>query len=354
MNSLVVPKGLEGVIVDRTEISTTDQSGSLLYRGYRVVDLVEKLDFESVALLVLMGKIPDPEARSRFSDLLKANSVIEGKVREIIRVLREPNIMNNLRSIVSLYPYKNRKNLDLLIEIASKFPSIIFYSDVAIRGWRDIEETGGTYAERLYRILTGRDDRENSKFFEKLLIMYMEHEFNSSTFALRVTASTLADPVCGITSALSALKGPLHGGANSEVLDYLLKFKSEDEAIRFIENKLSRKEKIMGFGHRVYKVKDPRAQYIKSQLKKLHGYNSVMKYAESIESYMWQERHIPVNLDFYGALYMNALGIEERFFLPVFASARVFGWSAHYIEQVSSNKIIRPQAQYVGPVGLKL
>jgi citrate synthase len=234
MTSLVAPKGLEGVVVDRTAISTTDSSGNLLYRGYRVIDLVDKLDFESVAHLILTGKIPDTEAKSRFSDLLKSNSLIEGRVREIIRVLKEPNIMNNLRSIVSLYPYRNRKNMDLLIEIASKFPAIIYYSDVAIRGWRDMEEIGGTYAERLYKILTGTNDRENSKFFEKLLIMYMEHEFNSSTFALRVTASTLADPVCGITSALSALKGPLHGGANSEVLDYLLKFKSEDEAIKFI------------------------------------------------------------------------------------------------------------------------
>jgi citrate synthase len=183
----------------------------------------------------------DAQTKSGFSDLHKSNSLIERRVREIIRILKDPNIMNNLRSIVLLYPYRNRKNMDLLIEIASMFPPIIYYSDVAIRGCRDMEEIDGTYAEKLYRILTGRDDRENSKFFEKLLIMYMEHEFNSSTFALRVTASMLGDPVCGITIALSALKGPLHGGANSQVLDYLLKFKSEDEAIKFIENRLSRK-----------------------------------------------------------------------------------------------------------------
>ncbi len=354
VESIKVAKGLEGVIVDKTAIATTDREGNLLYRGYRVVDLAEKRDFESVAYLVFHGKLPSSEEKGVFSRFLVKNSGLDPRVPEVMRLMKETNIMNSLRSMVSICPYQHNANPDLLMEIASKIPSIIYYSDAALTGRKEVFPQEGSYAERFYYLLTGRKDTRMASYLEKLLVMYMEHEFNASTFALRVAASTLADPVSAVTAALSTLKGPLHGGANSEVLQYLLKFRSNEEAVEFIKEKLARKEKIMGFGHRVYKIKDPRAQYVKSKLKTLSEARKYIGYAEAIENYMWEEKQIPANLDFYGALLMHSLGIEEKFYLPIFAASRVFGWSAHYVEQVSDNKIIRPQSEYVGPVGLEV
>ncbi len=349
-----VAKGLEGVIVDRTAIATTDREGNLLYRGYRVVDLAEKKDFESVAYLVFHGKLPSMDEKVQFSEFLVKNSRLDARVLEVMKLMKEPNIMNDLRSVVSLSPYSHKTNGELLMEIAAKMPSIIFHSDAAITGRKEIEVPNTTYAERFFSLLTGNADRKKAGYLEKLMIMYMEHEFNASTFALRVAASTLADPVSAVTAAISTLKGPLHGGANSEILQYLLKFRSDDEAVSFVMDKLARKEKIMGFGHRVYKIKDPRAQYVKSKLRTLREAEKFLSYAEAMENYMWEEKHIPANLDFYGALLMHTLGIEEKFYLPIFAASRVFGWSAHYMEQVSDNKIIRPQSEYTGPVGLEV
>lgn len=354
MSEIEVPKGLMNVIVDETAIATTDSTGNLLYRGYKVVDLVKKLGFEDVAYLVAFGKVPTKEEKEKFFSRVKENSLIDSSVEDIMRILKEKDIMRNIRSIISLYPYSSEKSDDLLVEIAAKIPKIISDSYRIFHKLPLIDDADGGYAERLYYLLTGNKDAEKSKYLERLLIMYMEHEFNASTFALRVTASTLADPIAAVTSALATLKGPLHGGANAEILDFFLGFKDVDDALQYIDEKIANKEKVMGFGHRIYKDMDPRAQFIKQQLKQMAGDSKLFKIASAIEDRMWEKKKIPANLDFYAAIYMHLLGIEQDFYTPIFAASRVFGWIAHYKEQLQNNKIIRPSSKYVGPTNLTL
>ena len=354
MAEIVVPRGLANVIVDKTAIATTDESGNLLYRGYRTVDLVEKKDFEDAAYLIVYGKIPDREEKNSFLLKLKENFGVSEEVRKVISILKEEDLMRSLRSLVSLYPYRNTDNDDLMIEMAAKFPEFISLSYRLSHGLEPIKPIDGTYPERFYHLITGKHDKIKAKYLGMLMILYMEHEFNASTYALRVTASTLADPISAFTTALATLKGPLHGGANAEILDFFKKFNDTDEAVKYVDEQIEKKEKVMGFGHRIYKRMDPRAQFVKAKLKEIAGDSMVLKIAEAVENRMWDKKSIPANLDFYAAIYMDTLGIPQDFYTPLFAASRVFGWCAHYKEQIQDNKIIRPSSEYVGPKNLKL
>ena len=354
MADTLVPKGLDGVAVDVTAIATTDESGNLLYRGYRAIDLAARKSFEEVAHLVLLGSLPDQKQLADFRAKITGNHSLSNEIIDTMRELKQVNLMDAMRSFASIYPYASKETVPLLLEIASRFPQILSSSARIFDGEEPLKPIRGTYSENLYYLLTGTENKQHSRALEKLLILYMEHEFNASTFALRVAASTLTDPVSAIVAALSTLKGPLHGGANSEVLTYLLNFKSEADAIRFAEQKLEKKEKIMGFGHRIYKTKDPRAQFVKGELKKLIGDSIAYHSATAIEEYVWNRKSLPANLDFYAALYLHTIGIKEKYYLPIFACSRVFGWGAHYIEQTANNKIIRPTSVYTGPKGLEV
>ncbi len=346
----LAPKGLEGVYVDTTEIATTDKTGNLVYRGYRVIDLAEKTSFENIAYLVVYGSMPDAEKSRGFSRFLRENAQVSEESRKIAEVLRGRPVIDVLRTVVSSLKSEGM-NTDALLSIAAKFPEIIHSAANRSPAGSKLPEA---YPDRFYYLLTGKEDRNKSRLLEKILIMYMEHEFNASTFALRVTASTMADPVCAFTTALATLKGPLHGGANSAVLKFLLDIKNRDEVKKYVDSALEKKEKIMGFGHRVYKDKDPRAQYIKKILLENFRDNPAVQNAVYMEEYIWSRKALAANVDFYGALYMYLLGIEEKFYLPIFAAARSFGWVAHYSEQISNNKLIRPLAHYVGKTDLTL
>ncbi len=351
-----MPKGLDKVIVDKTSIASTDNEGHLIYRGYRAVDLAEKCSFEKTAYLVTYGRMPDGSELKEFSDFLASNSEVDDNTEKIMQLMpRGTKVIDLIRSVVSLMPLRERSDDKVLLEIAAKIPRISSDGYRIINGMQVLKDLNATYAERFYYLLTGSDDKESARYFEKLLILYMEHEFNASTFALRVTASTLADPRASVTSALAAIKGPLHGGANAEVLNYMLRMKSADEAVKFVDDKLAKKEKIMGFGHRIYKKLDPRAQFVKAQLKELariKNSEGLYEVSTALEKEMWDRKQIPANLDFYAAIYMYLLGIDESFYTPIFAASRSFGWAAHYLEQVSDNKLIRPDSKYVGPEGL--
>lgn len=344
-----LPKGLAGVYVDETKIATTDRTGNLVYRGYRVIDLADKLEFESVAYLVVYGNLPTGEQLEEFKKLLSENYRIDEDTAKVLDSLGGRGVIDKLRTGVSSVQSTGRSAEDLL-KIASKFPEIVMYGSEG----KHISQNAGSFASRFYSSLTGSADAEKSRLFEKILMMYMEHEFNASTFALRVTASTMADPVCAFTTALATLKGPLHGGANSEVLQYLLNFRSQEDALAWVDSKLEKKELLMGFGHRVYKDKDPRAQYLKKILLKNFGDVNAVRYAAAIEDYVWQKKTLAANLDFYAALYMHLLGIDEKYYLSIFAISRVFGWVAHYLEQQENNKLIRPLALYTGQNDMKM
>ena len=354
MAEIEVPRGLNGVIVDTTAIATTDHTGSLVYRGYRAVDLARRHRFGEVAYLVVYGKLPTKSEYEEFEETMRSYSKVPENERKLLSLLDERNVMAALRTMVSATKCSSADRLTSLLEISAKMPR--FSSDAyrISRGMQILPDRKLDLAERMCYLLGGKEDEENSKRLEKILVMYMEHEFNASTFALRVAASTATDPNSAIIAAISTLKGPLHGGANSEVLTDLLRFKSEQEGIDFVKKKLENKQLVMGFGHRVYKDKDPRAQFIKGELRQLIGETLRFRVADAIESYMWEARSLPANLDFYAALFLHELGIEEPLYLPLFASSRVFGWVAHYMEQISNNKIIRPLAKYIGPIGLEL
>ncbi|MEM3841351.1 MAG: citrate/2-methylcitrate synthase [Candidatus Micrarchaeaceae archaeon] len=353
-----VAKGLERVIVDDTSISATDSRGNLVYRGYLAVDIAEMLSFEEAAYIVAYGRRPSKAELSDFSRSLRTLSKLDKRTEMLLSVIdKDYSPIDMLRTVVSGMELKGKDYQSDMLEMAARMPNVITHFHAAHRGVKHKKALNGSYAERFYYEMTGKRDKEASRYLEKLLILYMEHEFNASTFALRVTASTLAGPQAAFTSALGTLKGPLHGGANTEVLKYMLKFKDKSEAIAFVDNKLKAHEKIMGFGHRVYKIKDPRAQFVKQQLRGLSektGMTKLLDYAETIEGRMWELKRIPANVDFYAALYMYMLGIKEEFYLPIFAAARSFGWIAHYTEQVQNNKLIRPDSNYVGPKNLKL
>ncbi len=346
----LAPKGLQGVYVDKTEIATTDSTGNLVYRGYRVVEIADRLSFEEIAYLLVYSRLPNREETDEFRKFLIENSKLPGYVVKIISAMKGMNIMDILRTSVSALTVSGRDEKSLL-SLAAKFPAIV---NLAGDGPDPDKVPTGSFSERFYYFMTGRDDQKNAGLLEKILIMYMEHEFNASTFALRVTASTLADPACAFTSALATLKGPLHGGANSEVLKFLLGLKSQDEVRRYVDDTLAKKEKLMGFGHRVYKDRDPRAQYIKGLLLRYFSDREVVRNAVFMEEYVWEKKNLAANVDFYGALYMYLLGIDEKYYLPVFACSRVFGWVAHYIEQQSNNKLIRPLALYTGKKDQKI
>lgn len=359
MDPIIVPKGLAGVIADESAICTADnETGKLLYRGYSATDLAEKATFEQAAYIVVYGHMPNEQELSGFSDFLIKNSDIDQNTESIMKLIpKHTELIDLMRSVVSLIPLDEAKTDKALLEIAAKMPRIASDGRNALSGTAVLGKAEGTYSERFYYLLTGNKDSEMAEHLEKLLILYMEHELNASTFALRVTASTLADPRAAMTTALATIKGPLHGGANDQILNYMLKMDSREEAIKLVDEKLARKEKIMGFGHRIYKNADPRAQFMKNELKvlsKLKHEEKLYDLAAAIEETVWDRKKLPANLDFYAALCMHLLGIDHAFYLPLFASARSFGWCAHYMEQVANNKLIRPDSKYIGPTGLRL
>jgi citrate synthase len=359
MEQIIVPKGLDGVIVDDSAICTADsETGQLIYRGYSATELAEKATFEQAAYLIVYGRMPSAEELSGFSAFLKANANISDNTKKIMALMpKDTELIDLMRSVVSLEPNNGTKTDSILLEIAAKMPRIAGDGSRILKGAETLGEIEGGYAERFYYLLTGKKDSTSAKYLERLLILYMEHELNASTFALRVTASTLADPRAAMTTALATIKGPLHGGANDQILNYMVKMGTKGDAVKFVDDKLARREKIMGFGHRIYKKVDPRAQFMKGELKSL----SRMKHAEkiyemavTIEETVWDRKKLPANLDFYAALCMYMLGIEHTFYTPIFASSRAFGWSAHYMEQITNNKLIRPDSKYVGYRGLRL
>ncbi len=353
-DEITVPKGLVNVIVDKTAIATTDSSGNLLYRGYKTVELVEKRSFEDAAYLIVYGTLPDQKQREEFVKKLHSNFGVDEDTRKVISILKEKDLMRALRSIVSFYHYKHTDGDDLMLEIAAKFPEFISLSYRLSHGIETLEPIDGTYAERFYHLITGKKDPLKAKYLGMLMTLYMEHEFNASTFALRITASTLADPISSFTTALATLKGPLHGGANAEILDFFKNFKSPEEAVKYVDEQVAKGEKVMGFGHRIYKRLDPRAQFVKAKLKEIAPDSKVFQIAEAVENRMWEKKSVPANLDFYAAIYMDILGIPQDFYTPLFAASRIFGWIAHYKEQMVGNRIIRPSSEYVGPLNLEL
>lgn len=357
-----VSRGLDGVAVGETRIGKSESIGTLIYRGYEISDLVEHSTFEETAFLVLNERLPNRKELQEFSTQLRLRSKVPQNVYAIVKELN-PNAhpMDVLRTAVSSL---GATELDLSpkeqqLSLIAKMPVLVANCYRISSGKEPIHPDSNldTAENLLYMIKGKRPSQIEAWALERELIMYVEHDFNASSFTVRVIASTLADVYAACTGGVAALKGPLHGGANEAAIEMLLKMENPTKGVAMLSEMLAKGQKVMGFGHRVYKEFDPRAQLSKKILKQLitETSNSSTLYdlADAVEKKMWELKKIPANLDYYAAPVFYTLGIPVKMYTPLFAASRIVGWVSHFNEQNKDNKLIRPDAIYVGPNNLK-
>jgi 2-methylcitrate synthase len=352
-----VPDGLNGVAVAEASISKSEPDGSLTYRGYKIGDLFANASFEECAFLILEGRLPTRGELDGFAGTLRSRAKVPANVYEMIRnVPRDAHPMDVLRTAVSglgasetsLEPKAQQYS------IIAKMPALVANCYRIVKGMDVIEPDGKMdQAGNLLHMLSGRSpDPFDAWVLERELILYLEHDVNASTFTVRVVASTLADIYSASTAGLAALKGPLHGGANEAAMSMLQEIGTPERARPYLDDALAHGRKVMGFGHRVYKKVDPRAQLSKELLKRLlekKGMDDTLyRLCDELERSMWELKKIPANLDFYAAPIFYTLSIPIEVYTPIFAASRIVGWVSHYNEQLKHNKLFRPDAVYVG------
>ena len=354
--------GLRGQIAGETALCTVGVSGTgLTYRGYDISLLAEKASFEEVAYLLLYGTLPTQQQLDDYISKLRTMRGLPQALKEVLeRIPRDAHPMDVMRTGCSmlgmLETEENFSQQDRAIDrLLAVFPSIICYwyrfshHGVRIETALDDDSIGGHFLHML-------GDQEPAELFTQVmqvsLILYAEHEFNASTFAARVCASTLSDLHSSITAAIGTLRGPLHGGANEAAMAMISQWGSPDEAEQEILGMLARKEKIMGFGHAIYRESDPRNVIIKAWSEKLSQHvGDTVLYPLSLrcEEVMWREKKLFCNADFFHASTYHFMGIPTKLFTPIFVMSRTSGWAAHIKEQRANNRIIRPSADYTGP-----
>ncbi|GAA0600994.1 citrate synthase [Virgibacillus siamensis] len=360
---MATTKGLEGVVATQSSISSIIDD-QLTYVGYTIDDLAENSSFEEVVYLLWNLKLPTKSELDKFKAELAANLELPEAVINHLRSydLSTVHPMAALRtaiSILGLYddeadvmePEANKRKA---IRIQAKIATIVT-AFARIRKGKDPvkpkKELG--FAANFLYMLNGKEAEDvEVEAINKALVLHADHELNASTFTARVCVATLSDIYSGVTAAIGALKGPLHGGANERVMAMLTEIGEEENAIPYIKDKMANKEKIMGMGHRVYKNGDPRAKHLKRMSRELtetSGQSKWYNMSIKIEDFVKEEKGLPANVDFYSASVYHSLGIDHDLFTPIFATSRVSGWLAHILEQYDNNRLIRPRAEYVGP-----
>lgn len=361
-----VDKGLEGVIACSSSISTIDGT-TLLYRGYTIEDLARHASFEEVVYLLWFGDLPTAAQRSAFRAQLSHGAQLPDEMRVwLLGMPTETHPMDFLGAVVAgltLHdPDANRisreATLRKAVRLTARIGQIVGAYEQVRRGrWPIDPDPSESLAWNTLRSITGEaPSRETERDFEVCLILHADHELNASAFSARVTASTQSGLYSSVLSAIGTLKGPLHGGANQAVIGMLREIRSEDRAEAYFEDLLARREKVMGFGHRVYKDGDPRARILRGMSGKLteaSGRPELHRISTRLESLVAERLGLIPNVDFYSASVYDALGIPDDLFTPVFAASRVAGWCAHVLEQYENNRIYRPRAHYTGKRGLR-
>jgi 2-methylcitrate synthase/citrate synthase II len=355
--------GLAGVIAGETEICWVDPNAGLMYRGYDIHEMAEQASFEEVAFLLLNGELPSKEQLGKFSREVATRRELPAPVVKLLRLMpRETHPMDMLRTGVSMLASFDQELNDHshAANIRKAIRLIARVSTLSTDGWRISqgeeplpEKLDLTQAGNLFYKLTGNVPQAwQIRMLDTIFILYADHEFNASTFAARVTASTLADMYAAVTSACGTLKGPLHGGANEESMKMLDDIKTPDRAENWLKEQLAKKAKIMGFGHRVYKKGDSRVPIMREigrDLGKRTGKEQWIPICEKLEETMEREKHLCANVDLYAAPVLTMLGFPPELNTPIFAASRVAGWCAHVVEQHDHNRLIRPRSLYTGP-----
>jgi 2-methylcitrate synthase/citrate synthase II len=355
--------GLAGVIAGETEICWVDPNAGLMYRGYDIHKLAEEASFEEVAYLLIKGELPDFEQLAKFTRAIAAERSVPKQVLEALRLMpKNSHPMDMLRTGVSmLAPFdpdlndnSHDANVRKAVRLIAKVSTLITDGYRIEHGEDPLpEDEDLTLAGNFFYKLTGEvPPAWKIRMMDTIFILYADHEFNASTFAARVTASTLADMYAAVTSACATLKGPLHGGANEESMKMLDEIRTPDKAEGWLKNALAKKAKIMGFGHRVYKKGDSRVPIMREigrDLGKRVGKEEWVPICEQLEQTMEREKQLCANVDLYAAPVFTMFGFDPALNTPIFAASRVAGWCAHVVEQHDHNRLIRPRSLYTGP-----
>ncbi|WP_254832812.1 citrate synthase [Haloglomus salinum] len=367
-------KGLEGVLVAESALSYIDGSvGKLVYRGYAIEDLAEDASYEEVLHLLWYGHLPDSEELDAFTDAITEEAAVDDVVLDALAGLAEADErpMAALRSGVSMLsaaddgdvdPRDSDAALETGRRIVAKIPTLLAAYDRLRRGEDPIEPRGDlSLAANFLYMLTGEvPDEASAEAMDQALVLHADHGLNASTFTSMVVASTFADMYSSVTAGVGALSGPLHGGANQDVMELFFEIESEGaDPVDYVTTKQEREDdwRVPGYGHRVYKVKDPRAKILEKRAKELSeasGDTTYYDYAKAIETFFTDEkgldeRGIAPNVDFFSGTVYHQLGIPVDMFTPIFAMSRAGGWIGHVLEYQEDNRLIRPRGRYVGP-----
>jgi citrate synthase len=359
------PKGLEGVVATTSKICYIDgDNGVLAYGGIDIHELAEKSNFEETCFLLWHGRLPRAQELKDLRQQLASERKLDPAIVDFLRSVPQGALpMDVLRTAVSALGLYDRDraandhdvNVKKAIRLTSQIALIVAAYDRVRKGKSVVQSDPSlSHAANFLLLLNGEKPSETAeRALDIALILHADHELNASTFAARVTAATLSDMHSAITSAIGALKGPLHGGANEAVFHILEKIDASGaDPVEYVRDLLAKKQKISGFGHRVYRTEDPRATHLRKMSEDLCRAHNEAKWfdmSHKIEKFVKAEKKLNANVDFYSASTYHVLGIDVDLFTPIFAVSRISGWTAHVIEQLDDNRLIRPRADYIGP-----
>ena len=362
------PAGLEGVVAAQSSIGDVDgTNGVLIYQGYNIHDLARHSTFEETVFLLWHGRLPTRAELDELRSQLAANQNLPGEVSELMRRFpREAEPMDSLRTAVSALAFYDTGARDLSREgalrtatrLTAQLPVVVAAIERLRRGQEPVEPKKSlNLASNFLYMLKGEEPSEReARIFDVALVLHADHELNASTFTARVVAGTLADMYGAVTAAIAALSGPLHGGANTNVMKMLLEVGNPDRAEAWLTQALAQKKKVMGFGHRVYRTEDPRSVHLRDfarEMGEAKGDTRWIDILEKLREVMFREKKLYPNVDYYSGAAYHMMGIPLDLFTPIFAVSRVSGWTGHILEQYANNRLIRPRAEYTGPRDLK-